>query len=205
MAKIAYADKVAGAAAPQGKGRAVDFNEIKTSVNALYDEVDAITVPTKTSDLTNDSDFIVDADYTHTDNNYSDADVIAVSAIADKVDKESGKGLSTNDLTNDYKNLLDFNTTASSAYNTEIPLNKALTVMTGKSLTSNDTFTILANPVNEAACKVVLVGDGSHSPVFTNFDEMTGTYDTTNGVKNVILFYRSESVNYVVISQTTSV
>ena len=32
-----------------------------------------ITVPTKTSDLTNDSNFVVDANYTHTDNNFTDA------------------------------------------------------------------------------------------------------------------------------------
>lgn len=98
-----------------------------------------------------------------------------------------------------------FNTTASSAYNTEIPLNKALTVMTGKTLTSNDTFTILAAPVNEAACRVVLIGNGTNIPVFTNFDEITGEYDATLNTKNIILFYRLESVNYVNITQTTSV
>jgi len=31
-------------------------------------------IPSKTSDLTNDSNFIVDADYVHTDNNYTAAD-----------------------------------------------------------------------------------------------------------------------------------
>lgn len=40
-----------------------------------------ITVPTKTSDLTNDDNFIADADYTHTDNNYTDAAAAKLAAI----------------------------------------------------------------------------------------------------------------------------
>ena len=41
-----------------------------------------ITVPTKTSDLTNDSDFPVDANYVHTDNNYTTADKNKLAGIA---------------------------------------------------------------------------------------------------------------------------
>lgn len=41
-----------------------------------------ITVPTKTSELDNDSNFIADADYTHTDNNYDDAAAAKLSGIA---------------------------------------------------------------------------------------------------------------------------
>lgn len=37
------------------------------------------TIPTKTSDLTNDSNFVADASYVHTDNNYTDADVSKLS------------------------------------------------------------------------------------------------------------------------------
>lgn len=48
-----------------------------------------ITVPTKNSDLTNDSGYLVASD------------------IANKVDKVTGKGLSTNDFTNDYKSKVD--------------------------------------------------------------------------------------------------
>jgi hypothetical protein len=40
-----------------------------------------ITVPTKTSELDNDSNFIADADYTHTDNNYTDAAAAKLAAI----------------------------------------------------------------------------------------------------------------------------
>lgn len=41
-----------------------------------------ISVPTKTSDLTNDSNFAVDAEYVHTDNNYTDAEKTKLSGVA---------------------------------------------------------------------------------------------------------------------------
>lgn len=39
-------------------------------------------IPTKTSDLTNDSDYVVDASYTHTDNNYTTTEKNKLSGIA---------------------------------------------------------------------------------------------------------------------------
>ena len=60
-------------------------------------------IPSKTSELSNDSNFVVDADYKHTDNNYTTADKNSVATIANKVDKVEGKGLSTNDLTDELK------------------------------------------------------------------------------------------------------
>lgn len=81
-----------------------------------------IEVPTKTSDLTNDSNFAVDANYTHTDNNYTTAEKNKLSAIEASADvnvietvKVNGSALtpdankavdvtvptSTSDLTND--------------------------------------------------------------------------------------------------------
>ena len=49
-----------------GAGLSTVWGLIKSLVNG-------ITVPTKTSDLTNDSDFVSDASYVHTDNNLTDA------------------------------------------------------------------------------------------------------------------------------------
>lgn len=60
-------------------------------------------IPSKTSDLTNDSNYVVDPDYKHTDNNYTTADKNSVATIGNKVDKVTGKGLSTNDLTDELK------------------------------------------------------------------------------------------------------
>lgn len=52
-----------------------------SSVNGQTGDV-TVTVPTKTSDLTNDSNFIVDASYTHTDNNYTSDEKSKLSGIA---------------------------------------------------------------------------------------------------------------------------
>lgn len=43
--------------------------------------ISALSIPTKTSDLTNDSDFVADANYVHTDNNYSNSDKSKLGAI----------------------------------------------------------------------------------------------------------------------------
>lgn len=60
-------------------------------------------IPTKTSELINDSNYVADTDYKHTDNNYTTTDKNSVATIGNKVDKVEGKGLSTNDLTDELK------------------------------------------------------------------------------------------------------
>ena len=55
----------------------------KTEVNALLTaKADISAVPTKTSDLTNDSNFAVDANYVHTDNNYTTAEKNKLAGVA---------------------------------------------------------------------------------------------------------------------------
>lgn len=44
--------------------------------------VSSIVVPTKTSDLTNDSDFVSDANYVHTDNNYTNQEKTKLAGVA---------------------------------------------------------------------------------------------------------------------------
>lgn len=53
----------------QQNGTTIDTFTANSSTNTTVD----ISVPTKTSDLTNDSDFVSDPDYVHTDNNFTDA------------------------------------------------------------------------------------------------------------------------------------
>lgn len=60
-------------------------------------------IPTKTSELINDSNYVSDNSYVHTDNNYTTDDKNSVATIGNKVDKVEGKGLSTNDLTDELK------------------------------------------------------------------------------------------------------
>ena len=92
-----------------------------------------ISVPTATSDLTNDSNFAVDANYTHTDNNYTTAEKNKLSAIEASADvnvietvKVNGSALTpdankavdvtvptaTSDLTNDGNGTSPFATEA---------------------------------------------------------------------------------------------
>ena len=53
-------------------GQSIDsFSDVES---ALEDKADASDIPTKTPDLTNDSNFVVDANYVHTMNNYTNAD-----------------------------------------------------------------------------------------------------------------------------------
>ena len=84
---------------------------------SLANKANASDIPTKTSELTNDSNYISDASYVHTDNNYTSADKAIVTQIpldmaqlqgslANKVDKVAGKGLSTNDYIDADKNKL---------------------------------------------------------------------------------------------------
>lgn len=60
-------------------------------VNNVVQGVDAkavnITVPTVTSDLTNDSNFVSDANYVHSDNNYTTTEKTKLNGIADGADE----------------------------------------------------------------------------------------------------------------------
>ena len=107
-----------------GSGGSSDYNDLsnKPKINNVVLAGNkttsdlGINIPTKTSDLTNDSNFVVDAHYVHTDNNYNATAKNIVdgvtSALDGKVDKVSGKGLSTNDYTNADKAIVDGVTSA---------------------------------------------------------------------------------------------
>lgn len=91
------------------KGENYDYNPLtnKPSINGYTLEGNKtnaqLGIPTKTSDITNDSGFVEDKNYVHTDENYTTADKNSVATIGDKVDKVTGKELSTNDLTDALK------------------------------------------------------------------------------------------------------
>jgi hypothetical protein len=102
-----------------GGGGTTDYNDLsnKPQINGISLSGNkttsqlGINIPTKTSDLTNDSDFVSDSNYVHTDNNYTTTDKNIVgnvtSNLANKVDKVNGKSLSTNDFTTACMNKLN--------------------------------------------------------------------------------------------------
>lgn len=65
-----------------------------------------ITIPTKTSDLANDSNFVTSTQLSTALSGYTNTTDLNV-LLDNKVDNVVGKGLSTNDYTNEYKTKLD--------------------------------------------------------------------------------------------------
>ena len=76
------------------EGQLQEYNIRDARVNKLR-------IPTKVSELDNDAGYLIDKDYVHTDNNYTTIEKQIVATVKDKVDKVEGKGLSTNDLTDE--------------------------------------------------------------------------------------------------------
>lgn len=103
-----------------GKADASDLSDVATSGN-YNDLTNKPDIPDSTSDLTNDSGFLTSSDIsgkqdksnivtswsaTTSDVKYP-SEKLTKSSLDNKVDKVSGKGLSTNDFTDSYKNTID--------------------------------------------------------------------------------------------------
>lgn len=110
---------------PSGEENVIEVVQRNGVALPITNKTVNVTVPTLVSQLTNDSNFVNNTTFTN--------------ALANKVDKETGKGLSTNDFTTAYKNLLD------SAIQ---PADLNYTVMTDLSL-----------PTNPSTTNVVLTAD----------------------------------------------
>ena len=63
-------------------GGKIDKIKVNGTEQTITNKAVDITVPTKTSDLTNDSNFAVDASYVHTDHNYTTAEKNKLSGVA---------------------------------------------------------------------------------------------------------------------------
>lgn len=103
-----------------GKADASDLSDVATSGN-YNDLTNKPDIPDSTNDLTNDSGFLTSSDIsgkqdksnivtswsaTTSDVKYP-SEKLTKSSLDNKVDKVSGKGLSTNDFTDSYKNTID--------------------------------------------------------------------------------------------------
>ena len=73
----------------QAGGQANVIESVKRNGTALTvtNKAVDVSVPTKTSDLTNDSHYVADADYVHTDSNYTAAEKTKLAGIADGANK----------------------------------------------------------------------------------------------------------------------
>ena len=97
----------------------IETIEVNGTAQPVTSKTVDITVPTKTSQLQNDSDFTTNASLT--------------SGLNTKVDKVTGKQLSTNDFSNDYKSKVDSNTSARHTHS-----NKSVLDATTASFTTSD-------------------------------------------------------------------
>lgn len=79
------------------------FTDLKTvAFTGSYDDLsNKPTIPTKTSGLTNDSDFVSDASYVHTDNNYTTDEKNKLSGIATGAEVNVQSDWSATDTTSD--------------------------------------------------------------------------------------------------------
>jgi hypothetical protein len=112
-------EKLAGIAAGAEVNVQANWNETDQTADSFIQNKPSI--PSKTSDLTNDSGFVTDA--------------AMQSALDQKVDKVAGKGLSTEDFTTLEKTKLDALPTAADL---ETSLNGKVDKEAGKGLSSND-------------------------------------------------------------------
>ena len=97
----------------------IETIEVNGTAQPVTSKTVDISVPTKTSQLQNDSDFTTNAALT--------------SGLNTKVDKVTGKQLSTNDFSNDYKSKVDSNTSARHTHS-----NKSVLDATTASFTTSD-------------------------------------------------------------------
>lgn len=103
------------------------FTNFATRVSTVFAKKDEL--PSKTSDLTNDSNFVSDANYTHTDNNYTTADktkvenavLTSVQTLTDqqKAQARANIGAGASSFSGDYNDLVNTPTALSDFDNDE--------------------------------------------------------------------------------------
>ena len=74
---------------------------VNGSAAVITNKVAEVTVPTATSQLNNDSDFVQDASYVHTDNNFTNADATKLSGIATGAEVNVQANWNESDTTSD--------------------------------------------------------------------------------------------------------
>lgn len=83
------------------------------------------------------------------------------------------------------------------AYSTTITFNKALTIMAGKTLATDDVLTIAANPVEGSSVEVVLIGNGTNTLTSSAFNYQSGSFDNTNGTVNFIVMHYANGKSHI--------
>ena len=140
-----------------------------------------IVVPTKTSDITNDSNFPVDASYVHTDNNYTTTEKNKLSGIASGAEVNVQSDWSVTDSSSDA--FIKNKPTIPTVNNATLTIQKngstvnTFTANASSNVTANITvptktsdITNDSNFITDANAQKFAIGQGSTQPVF---DDMT--------------------------------
>lgn len=169
-----------------GKGTVISVNgksgEVKIGAADVGALPDTTKIPEKTSELTNDSNFAVDANYTHTDNNFTTAEkekLEGIEAGANKITVDASLGDSTNPVQN--KAVNDAITAANDAIataNANITANttaigKKVDAVSGKGLSTNDYTTTDKD-------KLGGIAEGATANSINNYSAALGTTWTDN-------------------------
>lgn len=169
-----------------GRGSSVIYNQIlstgtaigQITVDGAQYTIYAPTPPTSTSALTNDSDFVVDSNYVHTDNNYTTAEQEKLSGIA------SGAEVNQNAFTTVKVGTTNLVADAKS---------DTLTITAGNNITltpttSSDSFTIAATDTTYTAATTApgKVASASSVGTSTNYARQDHTHgiDLATGDNN---------------------
>lgn len=130
---------------------------------------------------------------------------VAAAQLATKVDKVDGKGLSTNDLTNDLKADYDKNIPLTGQTLTlgVISLSKSFTSYLNYQLTGALQLSIADNPIIGGFAEGVIIGDGTHIPTLSGIveDPNSGGFIATNGIKNRFMCTKLQDAVYITYTQ----
>ena len=194
---------------------------------ALKALIDAITVPTKTSQLANDSGYLTSAPVTSVNGktgvvSLTASDVGALPSttsipsiaglatetyvntqVGTKVDKITGKGLSTNDYTNDDKAKLANTNIAYGTCSTAADVAEKVVVLTGNtqwSLTNGSIIMVKFDISNTAENVTINVNNTGAYPIWYNNAKYTSTGTAYTGYANRTIAYMFNGTHYVWIT-----
>ncbi len=156
-----------------------------TAVTITNKAVD-LTVPTKLTDLTNDGDFVTDADYVHTDNNYTTAEKNKLSGIAAGAQANIIEGITVNGTAATVTNKIAAITTPAkvsdltndSGFQTSSQVSTSITNATKDFITGTQADSKISTALNGYATQTWVntqLANINKKAVVTSVDQMTDT------------------------------
>lgn len=130
----------------------IETIKVNGVAETVTDKAVDITVPTKLSELTNDGNFVTDASYVHTDNNYTNADKTKLAGIDTGAEENVLEGITVNGTAATITNKIAAITTPTkvsqltndSKFQTDTDVSSAITTATANFVTGTEVDTKIA-------------------------------------------------------------